>query len=71
MKTYDVKCPICGAVNKDLYLDETHGWFVCDKCDNDSQILAYANTVKIPVYTGEQIAKMYASVASLAASKGA
>ena len=71
MKTYDVKCPICGAVNKDLYLDETHGWFVCDKCDYDSQILAYANTVKIPVYTGEQIAKMYASGASLAASKRA
>ena len=45
--------------------------FVHQRCGNDSQILAYANTVKIPVYTGEQIAKKYASGASLAASKGA
>ena len=26
MKQYDVKCPVCGTVNKGLFLDETEGW---------------------------------------------
>lgn len=26
MNTYDVKCPICGAVNRSLFLEETDGW---------------------------------------------
>lgn len=32
MKQYDVKCPKCGAENKDLYLGETDGWYICDCC---------------------------------------
>lgn len=28
MNTYDVKCPICGAVNLSLFLEETDGWNV-------------------------------------------
>lgn len=29
MNTYDVKCPICGAVNRSLFLEEqTDGWNV-------------------------------------------
>ena len=26
MNTYDVKCPVCGTVNHNLYLEETDGW---------------------------------------------
>lgn len=29
--TYDAKCPICGKLNKDMYLEETDGRFSCDK----------------------------------------
>ena len=32
MNTYDVKCPICGAVNRSLFLEETDGWMECDHC---------------------------------------
>lgn len=32
MKQYDVKCPICGHVNHNLYLEETEGWMECEKC---------------------------------------
>lgn len=26
MEQYDVMCPICGTLNKGLFLDETGGW---------------------------------------------
>lgn len=26
MKSYDAECPICGTINHNLYLEETHGW---------------------------------------------
>lgn len=61
MKSYDIKCPVCGTINKSLYLEETNGWFICEKCENESQILAYADRVRLPVYTGEELAKKYAS----------
>ena len=32
MNTKDVKCPICGTVNRCLDLDETDGWMECESC---------------------------------------
>ena len=32
MKQYDVKCPLCGALNKNVYLEETDGFMECCKC---------------------------------------
>ncbi len=26
MKSYDIVCPVCGTVNKNLYLEETERW---------------------------------------------
>ena len=37
MKSYDLRCPICGAVNRGLYLEETDGWMECEKCGNVTQ----------------------------------
>ncbi len=34
MKRYDEKCPVCGARNKNLYLEETDGCFECERCKN-------------------------------------
>lgn len=42
MNAKDVKCPICGTVNRSLDLDETDGWMECESCHNAVQILAYA-----------------------------
>lgn len=49
----DVKCPICGTLNKSLDLDETDGWMECEKCGNAVQILKYVKTRRIPTYRME------------------
>lgn len=46
----DVKCPICGTVNRSLDLDETDGWMECESCYNAIQILEYAKSKRVPVY---------------------
>ena len=38
MRTYDVKCPICGKVNRGLYLEEAEGWMECDQCRNATKV---------------------------------
>lgn len=42
MKQYDVKCPICGTVNKGLFLDETEGWMECEHCHTVTMSGKYA-----------------------------
>lgn len=32
MKRYDIRCPICGRINKNVFLEETGGRFECEKC---------------------------------------
>ena len=32
MKTYDIRCPICGRMNRDLLLDDSNGWMECEEC---------------------------------------
>lgn len=50
MNAKDVKCPICGTVNRSLDLDETDGWMECEHCHNAVQILEYAKSRRVPVY---------------------
>lgn len=60
MKKYDVTCPFCGTVNKDLFLEETHGWMICEKCQRDSLSYPYImkDVTKVPVLTFEQLSSM-------------
>ncbi|MBR3242586.1 MAG: hypothetical protein IKF90_07815 [Parasporobacterium sp.] len=32
MKGYTVKCPMCGTLNKSLFLEETEGAYECELC---------------------------------------
>ena len=41
--TYDVACPVCGRVNRSLYLEETEGWMECEYCGTSSQHFPFAN----------------------------
>lgn len=49
MKLYDLRCPICGTVNRGLYLEETDGWMECEKCGNVTQSMEHRQTVLIPL----------------------
>ena len=49
MKSYDLRCPICGAVNRGLYLEETDGWMECEKCGTVTQSMEHRQTVLIPL----------------------
>lgn len=56
--TYDVVCPICGRINRSLYLEETEGWMECEYCGNSTQDLSFQKMVKIPVIRMNQLSKM-------------
>ena len=49
MKSYDLRCPICGTANRGLYLEETDGWMECEKCGNVTQSMEHRQTVLIPL----------------------
>ena len=49
MKSYDLRCPICGTVNRGLYLEETDGWMECEKCGNVTQSMEHRQTILIPL----------------------
>lgn len=56
--TYDVACPVCGRINRSLYLEETEGWMECEYCGNSTQDLSFQKMVRIPVIRMEQLSKM-------------
>ena len=56
--TYDVACPVCGRINRSLYLEETEGWMECEYCGNSTQDLSFQKMVKIPAIRMEQLSKM-------------
>ena len=56
--TYDIACPVCGRINRSLYLEETEGWMECEYCGNSTQDMSFQKMVKIPVIRMEQLSKM-------------
>ena len=49
MERYDVKCPICGTMNRDLYLEETDGWMECEKCHAITASMQFIKIKVVPV----------------------
>lgn len=60
MKLYNVKCPICGTVNHNLYLEETDGWMECERCQHTVKVLPFAEEKKVPIFTPRQLANYFA-----------
>ncbi len=56
MKQYDVTCPVCGTLNKGLFLEETDGWMECVHCHTKTKDLRFLppETVRFPVITMDQ-----------------
>ena len=59
MKKYDVRCPICGTVNYNLYLEETDGWMECEHCKETVKALQFISRTKVPVYTDKQLVALF------------
>lgn len=55
MRQYDVKCPLCGTVNRGLYLEETDHWMECGKCKSTVRMLDFATLRKVPIFTAKQL----------------
>ena len=49
MRTYDVRCPICGTLNTRLNLEETEGSMECVSCGNVTQNPGFRKARRIPV----------------------
>ena len=60
MKRYTCECPVCGTINKELYLEDSQGWYVCEKCDTSVQAMEVVKRVCLPVYTPEQVVRLFA-----------
>lgn len=61
MKSYDAKCPICGTINHNLYLEETQGWMECEQCNQTVKVLEFAANKKEPVFTHQQLVTCFAA----------
>ena len=46
MKGKNVKCPVCGTMNKSLFLEETEGTYECDGCGHTGFVEGYR---RVPV----------------------
>ena len=51
MKQYDRKCPICGALNRHLLLEDSEGWMECEKCGSTTRDVNFQNEKQIPCYS--------------------
>lgn len=61
MKTYDVKCPVCGRINYRLYLEETDGWMECERCGSDIRVQNSNYQSLIPVYAPMTVEPVFIS----------
>lgn len=68
MQQYDVKCPVCGTLNKNLYLEETDGWMECDHCHQTTKAFTFKPVKKIPVYSMEQTVVVFGTAQKAAAT---
>lgn len=51
---YDVKCPKCGHINKDLFLYETEGRYICECCHSEHQDECFKHLDRLPLLTTQQ-----------------
>ena len=64
---YNVECPKCKAVNKNLDLYETAGWFECIECGEVSEVMEFREWYRVPHLEMSQVAD-YMRMSSSAAN---
>ena len=56
---YDVKCPVCGTVNRNLNLEETEGRMICEHCGSETQDVRFRSFEKAPARKIEMTVRTY------------
>ena len=56
---YDMKCPVCGAVNRSLNLEETEGRMICERCGAETQDVRFRAFEKPPARTFDMAVRTY------------
>ena len=64
---YNVECPKCKAMNKNVDLYETAGWFECIECGEVSKVLEFREWYRVPHLEMSQVAD-YMRMSSSAAN---
>ena len=61
MKSYDVRCPICDTLNRQLFLEETQGWMECENCQQVVKVLTVPGFKEktVPTFTLQQLVARY------------
>lgn len=55
MELYDAECPVCGRLNRRLYLEETEGWMECEHCGTLIRCIDYPDKLyKCDFKTGDK-----------------
>ena len=62
MTAYDAKCPHCGHMNTNMYLEETGGWMECELCGKTHQFVQFEGGISIPTFMIDNIPKKYFEV---------
>ena len=48
MNRYNIPCPVCGTINRDIELQETDGWMECEKCHTVARVLSLKPLIVAP-----------------------
>ena len=48
MKKTNAKCPLCGMINRNLYLEETGGWMECERCGSITKGIVCSKKMSFP-----------------------
>lgn len=62
MSSQNVRCPICGCLNKGLALDETLGWMECIKCKTVVQVQSGKYVKRVPVISMKEVSRLNKSL---------
>lgn len=56
---YDLKCPVCGTVNRRLNLEETEGRMICEHCGAETQDVRFRAFERPPARTFDVAVRTY------------
>ena len=65
MKLYDICCPLCGSLNRDIDLQKTDGQIECEVCHAPSRVISLRPLRVIPYNEGKSRPFFWSKIAML------